>query len=247
MNAHENPYKSDMSAEPGMTGNRMPSASESIRVVVVEDEEQVRNFLRSTIAQDNRFEVIAAYSAGYPALEGIRSLRPHLLVLDLGLPDVSGWEIIPSILENSPETRIIVFTVFQDDHAVFESILAGASGYLLKDTPPELLCAELMATHLGGAPMSPGIARRILKRYQFERPVEAAIPADQSILTARQLEVLNLIALGLRYGDIADELDISEYTVRGYIEKIYRRLNVHSRSEAIIKGRRLGLVRGDDI
>ncbi len=224
------------------------------RVSIVEDYEQTADELCRILDESYDFQCYHCYSSAEEALEGIPLSLPDLVIMDLGLPGMDGDKCIESLREQFPELRIIVLTVFEDDEHILRSIEAGANGYLLKDIDPALLLAELRVMQLGGGPISPPIARKIIRKYKGAsligdtgKPVlkkEKNIKGSdqESLLSSREVQVLELVSLGFVYGDIAHELDISSHTVRRHVENIYKKLNVHSRSEAIIKGRRIGLV-----
>ena len=170
------------------------------------------------------------------------------------MPGMDGIECINRLREDLSDLKIVVLTVFEDENNIVRAIEAGANGYLLKDIEPSLLLAELTVMHLGGGPMSPSVASKIINRYRLNgiitskkglEPVLQNSNNDsgfQNLISKRELEVLNLVSLGFVYTDISDELNISPHTVRRHIEKIYKKMNVNSRSEAIIKGRRFGLL-----
>ena len=214
-----------------------------IRISMIEDDQDVSTHVRGVIEADPEFEFLdLAHTAG-EGLEKIARRPPDLLLLDLGLPDMHGSQCIPGLKRDHPELKIVVFTVFEDEDNIIRAIQSGANGYLLKDTASFLLLLELRVIMMGGATLTPRVAHRIAGMLR-ERTAPAG---DDEIapdpLTARESEVLHLVALGYTYNDIADEMGIKGRTVRGYIETIYRKLDVHSKSEAIIKGRRQGLLR----
>ena len=213
----------------------------AVPLVLIEDNETAGQAVQATLKRSDEFVLQAWYRTGKEALSGVAGDGAGLVVLDLGLPDVHGLELIPQLRRLAPDVRIVAHTIFDDPALILRTVAAGANGYLLKDTPPDLFLAELKVMHLGGAPMSAGIARKILRTMESgdARPIEV----DRSGLSDREIEVLNLISLGFTYRDAADEIDLSEHTLRRHIENIYRKLDVHRKSEAILKGRRLGIIR----
>ncbi len=217
------------------------------KVSIVEDHNQTADELSKIICQSMEFEFLEWYSSGERALEGIPSQLPDLVIMDIGLPGIDGIETIRRLRENLPDLKIIVLTVFEDEKKILRSIEAGANGYLLKDTEASLLLAELKVMCLGGAPMSPAIALKIINTFHIDGTAQTTAPTGAEpdlveMLTKRELEVLNLISIGYMYSDIATDLNISPHTVRRHIEKIYKKLNVHSRFEAIKRGRNIGLI-----
>ncbi|MEQ9365282.1 MAG: response regulator transcription factor, partial [Leptospirales bacterium] len=229
----------------------------STPVIMIEDNPRVAEHVRGVLEASPDYELAAWFQSGRSALEGLGRRPVRIVILDLGLPDLYGLDLIPGIRAHSPDALIVAYTVFEDEETILRAIEAGTNGYLLKDTPADLLLAELRVMELGGAPMTARIARTLLRRSFPKSAAKAnakkkvAGPAacvagdyDRSgptvfaELSDREREVLNLVALGLTYRDAAEELDISEHTLRRHIENIYRKLNVHKKSEAIVRGRR---------
>jgi len=162
---------------------------------------------------------------------------PPLALVDLGLPDGSGVQLIERF---GPETLSIVATVFDDDAHLFPALRAGAQGYLLKDQPPQAIAAMLAGIAQGQPPLSPSIARRLLRHFQ---PLPAAAPEAGPHLRPREVDVLRLTAKGLTLAEVADALQLSRHTVAGYLKDIYRKLSVSNRAEAALEAARLGLVK----
>lgn len=166
-----------------------------------------------------------------------------IALIDLVLPDGSGIDLIRMIAEDHPNIMPVVVSIYDDDAHLFEAMASGAQGYLLKDQQPETLMRRLMEIQKGEPPLSPSIARRILSH--FRRPAAADPPAPEMAeaeLTARETEVLTLLARGLRISDAASELGLTRHTVAGYVKVIYSKLNIASRAEAALEARRRGLV-----
>jgi DNA-binding NarL/FixJ family response regulator len=174
---------------------------------------------------------VGVCKSGEEALETLPSLNPDVVLMDIGLPGMSGIECIARLKRELPSTQIMMLTVFEDDERIFNSITAGATGYLLKNTPPAKLIEAISDLHAGGSPMSNQIARRLVREFQKPHPKEC----DLSSLSARELEVLNLLAKGFLYKEIADTLKLSRHTVRTHIRNIYEKLQVRSRTEAVVK------------
>jgi DNA-binding NarL/FixJ family response regulator len=233
----------------GVHENGLPNAG-----LVVEDLDHVRRGLSSVLTQ--AFPGIAMSEAG--DLRSARALlaKPEgyrIALVDLGLPDGSGVDLIRELRSLHPSTLVIVTTIFDDDEHVFAAIAAGADGYLLKDHRRELLVERLRLLEQGVPALSPEVARRMLGYFRqndpFARPpdtgVRRILPAEgswETQLTARETEVLSLIGRGLQRGEVAALLAITENTVAKYLKEIYRKLNISSRAEAALEARRRGLV-----
>lgn len=210
-----------------------------IRVILIEDQRQTREGLAALIGGSSGTQVVARYASGEEALAEAATLRPDVLLTDLGLPGIKGVDVIAGLRQLLPDTPILVLTVHGEDHYVFDALCAGACGYLLKDIEPSRLLAAIQEVHTGGAPMSPEVARRVVSMFQkFASP-----KSETSGLSERELQVLRLLAEGDSYKTCADRLAVSIDTIRFYVRRIYERLHVHSRSEAVIKALRGGWIR----
>ncbi|EKR98570.1 response regulator receiver domain protein [Leptospira mayottensis 200901122] len=212
-------------------------------VSIIEDNQHTALNLQELLSNSSDFQFLEHYPDSQKAIEGIQRNIPDIVILDIGLPGKNGLECLKELKEKTPNTKYVIFTVFEDEEKIVEAIQGGVSGYLLKDTSPELFLAELKVIVLGGAPLTPRIADKIIR--EFTKKEENQNPPIQNTLglTKRQLQILNFVALGMTVADIADELDISSHTVSRHIEKIYKKMEVHSKSEAIIRGRRMGIIR----
>lgn len=164
----------------------------------------------------------------------------RIALIDLGLPDGDGLEIIEHIQQYQPDCATVVATIFDDDEHLFKALQAGAQGYLLKDHPHEWLAQQLQKILDGQPPLSPAIARRLLRHFQ--RPVSSAGAMTEAELTAREREVLGLLAQGIRIVDIGNELSISRHTAGDHVKNIYRKLKINSRAEAALYAKGLGLI-----
>jgi len=184
-------------------------------------------------------EVAGQYRSGEEALKEIKAARPEVVLTDLGLPGMSGIEFVSHLRELLPGVPILVLTVHGEDQHVFDALCAGACGYLLKDIEPARLIAAIREVRSGGAPMSPEIARRVVSMFQ-----KLALPTSiDSGLSARELEVLNLLAEGDSYKTCAGRLGVSIDTVRFHVRRIYERLHVHTKSAAVSKAIRSRWIR----
>jgi DNA-binding NarL/FixJ family response regulator len=202
-----------------------------INVAIVEDEENVREGLAALINGSEGFRCVLTYPNAEKGLQEILKNTPHVVLMDLNLPGMSGIECIRKLKARMPELPIMVLTVYEDDEKIFESLRAGASGYLLKKTPPAKLLEAIQDLQNGGSPMSSCIARKVVQTFQAMGP--SAKEAEN--LSKREHEILEYLAKGYRYKEIADALFISIETVRTHLRNIYEKLHVRSRSEAVRK------------
>lgn len=209
-----------------------------IRVAIVEDDRTVREGLAHLIGSTAGYQCAAAFRSVEDALDDKRGSPPHVLLLDISLPGIPGSQGVRALRERYPETQVLMLTVYADEDKIFESICNGACGYLLKRTPPARLLEAIREVQEGGAPMSPEIARKVIHLFQKARPPEKA----EHNLTSHELRLLKLLAEGYSYQGIANQLHISINTVRNYIRSIYDKLHVHTRSEAVGKALRRGII-----
>jgi DNA-binding NarL/FixJ family response regulator len=201
------------------------------RVLIVEDDAAFRDRYATILAKDAAFEVVASVGTGGEGLAMLALRKPDILLVDLGLPDISGIEIIRQASKTLPNCESMVVTVFGDEEHVLASIEAGASGYLLKDASE------------AGSPISPIIARRLLKRFHAESAPAVTIVDSDVTLSDREREILLLASKGYNYPEMGKLMGISPHTVTSHVKKIYRKLAVHSRGEAVFEANRMGLIR----
>lgn len=213
-----------------------------INVSIVEDNAKVTENIRTLFETTPEFRLLNHYPDAATALAEIDKDKPDIIILDIGLPGLSGLDILEELKTILPDSKVVIYTVFEDEENIIRAIKKGANGYLLKDTPLDLFLAELKVIQLGGSPLTPRIASRIIEEFEARSENVPIASEESNVLSNREKEVLNLVSLGLVYSDIADELDISPHTVSRHVENIYKKLNVHSKSEAIIRGRRLGII-----
>ncbi|MBO6523519.1 MAG: response regulator transcription factor [Balneolaceae bacterium] len=209
-----------------------------IRVGLVEDDV---NLIKSTSAKLGLFEdveLIFTAQNGNEALEHIEKSQVHIILMDINMPEMNGIEATSRIKKISPDTKVIIHTIFDDNDKIFESILAGASGYLLKDEKPNKLFDSITEALEGGAPMSRSIATKTLQLIRKSSTKKR----EEFNLTKRELEILNALASGQNYNLIAEELFISPKTVRKHIENIYQKLQVHSKVEAVQLALKHGII-----
>jgi DNA-binding NarL/FixJ family response regulator len=214
------------------------------RVLIVEDDAAFRERYVAILSKDPSFEVVASVGSAGEGLAMLDLRKPDILLVDLGLPDFSGIEVIRHANQTLPTCECMVVTVFGDEEHVLASIEAGASGYLLKDASEESFLSGIRELIAGGSPISPIIARRLLKRFQPEAapPADNASESDVS-LSDREREILMLASKGYNYPEMGKLMGISPHTVTSHVKKIYRKLAVHSRGEAVFEANRMGLIR----
>jgi DNA-binding NarL/FixJ family response regulator len=202
-----------------------------IEVAIVEDRREIRESLALLIGGTDGFKCSGSYRSMEEALDKLKHHQPHLLLSDIGLPGMSGIEGVAILKELYPDLLILMLTVYDDDERIFDAMCAGASGYLLKKTPPARLLDSLREVASGGAPMSPEVARRVIALFREIRPPERA---DYE-LTPHETRLLKLLVQGHNYKTAAAELNVTVHTVSFHLRSIYDKLQVHSKSEAVAK------------
>lgn len=202
-----------------------------ISVSIVEDMKDIREQVKQVIEEADEFLCLSAYDNAEKALEELPTLQPDIVLMDINLPGISGIDCIRKVKEKCLRTQFMMFTIYEDSEQVFDALSAGASGYLLKKTPPEKILEALKELHEGGSPMSTHIARKVVNAFVKPAPGNN----EQSGLSAREEEVLHLLSKGYLYKEIGDKLKISTGTVRQHIHNIYEKLHVQNRTEALNK------------
>ena len=207
------------------------SKSGSIAVAIVEDDGILREALKDVLQADPGIAVIGSFASGEAYFAQVFSTAPDVVIMDLNLPGITGIECIRRIKERPSATQVLVCTVQDDDESLFNALCAGATGYLLKDARPPQVLESLKILHAGGSPMGPGIARRVIASFATPRKQ----PKEFELLTEREREVLEQLAKGPRYKEIADGLHLSIDTVRTHVRNLYEKLQVSSRTDALNK------------
>jgi DNA-binding NarL/FixJ family response regulator len=215
-----------------------PTTDNTIKAAIVEDRSEIREGLAMLIDGTDGFRCTGRFGSMESALAGIGTDLPDVALVDIGLPGMSGIEGIRILKERHPSIQLLMLTVYDDDDRIFDALCAGATGYLLKKTPPAKLLDSLREAMRGGSPMSPEIARRVIELFRRVRPREKV---DHD-LTPHETRVLKLLVEGHNYKTAAAELDVSVNTIAFHIKRIYEKLQVHSKSEAVSKALRGGLV-----
>ncbi|MFM9925587.1 response regulator transcription factor [Variovorax sp. H27-G14] len=213
-----------------------------IRVLIVEDEPEFLRRFSLAVLGDPGLSLIAAVSNGSAAMALLALETPDVLLLDLGLPDMDGTEVIRHVARHHPRCDVLVVTMFGDEQHVITALEAGATGYLLKDACGDHVAASIHELHAGGSPISPGIARCVLARLRAAPARTAQEVASDAVLTPRETELLRLTAKGLSFDAMGELLEISPHTVVAHVKKIYRKLAVHSRGEAVYEASQMGLL-----
>jgi DNA-binding NarL/FixJ family response regulator len=215
----------------------------TIRVLVADDQSMVRAGFRMLLAGEDDIEVVAEASNGREAVDKAARFDPTVVLMDIRMPELDGLEATRRILAADPEARILVLTTFDLDEYVYEALRAGASGFVLKDDPPEQLIAAVRTVASGDALLSPAITKRVIN--QFARIPRQTPPKELDDLSARERDVFRLIAQGLSNAQIGHELFISETTVKTHVTHILSKLGLHDRVQAVVLAYQTGIFDGD--
>ncbi|MCB9589178.1 MAG: response regulator transcription factor [Polyangiaceae bacterium] len=223
----------DKRSESAVTAEARPA----LRLALVEDDPSYRETLVDVLSNAPPLELVEGFGEGRPLLEALEALSPDVVLVDLELPDIGGPELITAIKARRPAIEVMAHTVSEARDVVFAAVRAGATGYILKGASPEELVEAIFDLAAGGAPMSPRIARSVIRVFQNEN-----IVAEDYLLTARERDVLALLERGYTYKDAAQELNLSPHTVHSHIKKVYEKLHATSRNEAVRRARLKGLI-----
>lgn len=201
-----------------------------IHVAIIEDIREIREGLQILIDSSDGFVCQKTFASAEEAIKRFHEMSPDVALMDINLPGMNGIEAVRKLKTLFPGTQFIMSTVYEDDENIFESLKAGASGYLLKKTAPSKILDAITEVHNGGSPMSSQIARKVIASFQHKSSID-----EVEILTPKEKEILKALSKGLRYKEIADEMNISIETVRSHARNIYEKLQVQSRTEALNK------------
>jgi two-component system NarL family response regulator len=207
-----------------------------MRLAIVEDDPLLLESLKMLLSGESGITVSGAFRSAEEALPAIKQAKPDVMLVDLGLPGMTGVELIKRIKEDMPGSEIMAHTVFEDRENVFSAIKAGASGYILKGSSPREIIEAIHEVHKGGAPMSPKIARKVIHEFQDESV------SEQYLLSLREKDIVKCIEEGLTYKEISHRLGISSHTVHTHIKRIYEKLHAKNRIEALAKARKTGVI-----
>ena len=227
--------------------------SDTIKLVYYEDNRDLREGISFLLQATPGLELLGAFANCRNLTNEMRALQPNVVLMDIDLPGITGIEAVPIVKATSPQTQVLMLTVFDNEEKIFQAIRNGASGYLLKHTPPSEIIAAIFDVHRGGSPMTANVARQVLRFFQQQNalPTNQPVPEDVSAnqptpddykLSSRELDIVKGLVAGYSYKLIADDLHISIDTVRSHIRHIYDKLQVNSKTEAILKAMREGLV-----
>ncbi|MEN9796920.1 MAG: hypothetical protein RL653_616 [Pseudomonadota bacterium] len=226
-----------------------------VRVLVVEDQAQILKSQLKLLSASTSIQIVGTALSGEEALQLVDELRPEVLLLDLGLPRMSGIDVTRAVKAKHPGTEVLIFTIFDEEEKVLDAVKAGASGYLLKGTPADKIVEAIREVRAGGTVIQPNLARRLLQHFRIpvsgdpaasapSEPGTAPGPAAESPrpLSERETEILQLIAKGVSNTEAARALGLSKATIRTHLEHIYQKLEVTNRVEAVTEGIRKGLI-----
>jgi DNA-binding NarL/FixJ family response regulator len=217
----------------------------SIRVLVADDQSMVRAGFRMLLAGEEDIDVVAEASTGLEAVAKAARFEPTIVLMDIRMPELDGLEATRRILTADPGARVLILTTFDLDEYIYEGLRAGASGFVLKDDPPEQLLAAIRTVAAGDALLSPAITKRVITHFaRKERPRP---PAGLDELTAREREILRLVADGLSNAEIGEQLYISETTVKTHVTHILQKLDLRDRVQAVVLAHQTGIFETDDL
>jgi len=203
----------------------------AIKVALIEDKDNIRDGLAALISGSPGYSCVAACASAEQGLKLLPGMRPDVVLMDIQLPGMSGIDAIPRLKELLPDTQIMMLTVYEDDEKLFRSLAAGATGYVLKRTPPAELLEAIESLHRGGSPMTDQIARRVVQAFH----TMGTSRLETENLSERESEILAAVAKGYRDKEVAERLFLSVETVRTHLRNIYKKLNVRTRTEAVLK------------
>jgi DNA-binding NarL/FixJ family response regulator len=216
----------------------------SIRVLVADDQSMIRAGFRMLLKNEEGIEVVAEAEDGLEAVEKAARYSPSIVLMDIRMPKLDGLEATRRILAADPSARVLILTTFDLDEYIYEALGAGASGFVLKDDPPEQLIAAIRTVAAGDALLSPAVTRRVIK--EFTQLPRRDAPKGLDELTDRELDVFRLIARGLSNSEIGQELYISDTTVKTHVTHVFQKLGLRDRVQAVVLAYRSGLVEGDE-
>jgi DNA-binding NarL/FixJ family response regulator len=205
-----------------------------ISISIVDDEKALRESIATFVNGSQGFRCISTYGSARAALQGVPADKPDVVLMDINMPGMTGIQCVAQLREIAPAVQIVMLTVYEDTEQIFKALAAGAAGYLLKRSTPSRLLEAIKEVHAGGSPMSSSIARKVVASFQKSGTQSEKQP-NLPHLSPREETVLNLLAKGFTYKVIADQLGISIDTIRTYLRRIYEKLHVQSRTEAVAK------------
>ncbi|HEY4142230.1 MAG TPA: response regulator transcription factor [Pseudolabrys sp.] len=213
-----------------------------IRIAIVEDDVTLRQVLVSTLEADPDYVVVGQFADGESAVRNMPALGPDMVLIDLGLPDMSGIDVIRLLKASDPDCDILVVTIFGDERTITSALEAGANGYLLKGASLEELRRDVRHLRIGGSPLSPMVARQLLNKLQAKPADNKPQVGNGTKLTKREHDILQMIAKGFSYAETSQICGVASATVHSHLKSIYRKLEVHSKTEAVYEARRRSLI-----
>jgi DNA-binding NarL/FixJ family response regulator len=214
-----------------------------VKVLIVDDDDLMRAGLKSVLASDETVEVVGEIGDGSGAVQSTREHRPHVVLMDIRMPGLDGITATRDVLAASPDVKVVILTTFEEDDYIFGALNAGASGFLLKRTRPEVLIAAIHTVAAGDSLLSPSVTRRVIDRMAREPPVDVSSSKRLESLTPREREVLEHVAQGFSNGEIATALFIEESTVKSHVKRILMKLRLRDRVQAVIFAYESGITR----
>jgi DNA-binding NarL/FixJ family response regulator len=218
----------------------------SVRVLLVDDQALIRAGFRMILEAESDIEVVGECANGAQAIDSVKRLKPHVVLMDIRMPEMDGIEatrrIVDLTAEGEDPVRVLMLTTFELDEYVYDALRAGASGFLLKDVPADQLVEGIRLIAAGEALLAPSVTRRLISEFSRVAPADRALPEEIEDLTPRELEVLKLIARGLSNQEIADELIVSNTTVKTHVARILMKLGLRDRVQAVVRAYESGLV-----
>lgn len=207
-----------------------------LRVIIFDDNQNVRESVKLLLSTTETMEIVDSFENYDNLLKDIAATKPDVVIMDIDMPGTNGIEGVTKLRSKYPDIPVLMLTGFEDDEKVFNSICAGANGYVLKNARMESLISQIEEVHQGGAPMTPVIARKVLNKFSKIHPASKPVSDDDSLqLSSREYDVLQLLVKGKSYKMIASELNVSYETVHSHIKKLYQKLQVNSVGEAVSK------------
>lgn len=205
------------------------------KACIVDDDQALRTIFSQWLKRSQTVDFGKAYANAHDALVGLPNDKPDIVLMDINMPGMDGIECVQRLRDILPQTLFLMLTVFEDDDKIFSALSVGACGYLLKQTTEEQLDAALKSALSGGSPMSDSIARKVVRSFQTKSPVDDPNQLLREALSTREYEILELLATGCGDKQIADKVGLSKHTVNTYLRRIYEKLHVHTRSQAVSK------------
>jgi len=220
----------------------MNMITDTIKIVYYEDNRDLREGITYLFQATPGLDLLGAFGYCTNLPQELQTLRPDVVLMDIDLPGLSGIDAVPIVKATLPQTQVLMLTVFDNDEKIFQAIRNGASGYLLKHTPPAEIVAAIFDIYRGGSPMTANIARKVLQFFQSQQHTAPQLAPEDYKLSPREVDIIKGLVAGYSYKLIADDLFISIDTVRSHIRHIYDKLQVNSKTEAVLKAMREGLV-----